>query len=343
MDFKISKNSGEKSADKQQQDKSTDKKNQTPQLLLLLLLLAGFGYVYFFTGVIRPLPENQNETPPPPQVVRKALPPREAATVSPDENKVKTAIDSPQPATQPVPQAASPVTPAKVQPDVKSGAVAAGDKKTAEPKEVKQKLPEKKASPVAAEKKEIPAVTAQKTSSLSNKQDMEKKPESAVKTKKTATMSDAASWTLVAGNYMLESEMAADMARIRKAGLEPSITSGKPIKAKVNRLYIGEYDERSAAQAVLDKLKRQTADAFILQQGGKFAVYAGSYLLEDRVAEERERLTAAGFSPTIRKVDVSLPSKGLSAGTFNDKKSAEAARAKLVAAGITKASLLECK
>ncbi|OGU00285.1 MAG: hypothetical protein A2079_02085 [Geobacteraceae bacterium GWC2_48_7] len=357
MDFKINKDTGRKSTEKHQ-DEPAEKKNQTPQLLLLLLLLAGFGYVYFFTGVIKPLPESKTELPPPPQVVKKALPPREAAVTSDAQDKVKAAGDAQQSATPPVPQVASgeaakkdaspqvqppPASPAKVQSAVKPEAVVSGDKKIIDPKEVKQKQPEKKTSIVAAKKKEISAVTAQKTSSPSKKQELDKKPETVVKTKKTATMPAAASWTLIVGNYLLESEMAADMARVRKAGLEPSITAEKRIKAKVNRLYLGEYDERAAAQALLDKLKRQTADAFMLQQGEKFAVFAGSYLLEDRVAEERERLKAAGFSPTIKKVDVALPAKGLSAGIFSDKKSAEAARAKLIAAGLAKATLLECK
>lgn len=358
MDFKISKESGAKSTDKQQND-PPEKKSQTPQLLLLLLLLAGFAYMYFFTGIIKPLPEVKNELPPPPQVVKRALPPREAAVSSnmstaTVQNEVKAAGNTPQSATSSVPQTSGEAAPksaspqvqpppapsAKVQPIVKPEAVVSGDKKKVDAKEVKQKAPEKKTTATTADKKEIPAVAAQKAGTP-KKQELEK-PKPVAKPKKPAPQ-PAASWTLIVGNYLLESEMAADMARVRKAGLEPSITDEKRIKAKVNRLYLGEYDQRAAAQSVLDKLKRQTADAFILQQGGKFVVIAGSYLLEDRVAEERERLTAAGFSLTVKKVDVSLPAKGLSAGTFSDKKSAEAARRKLVAAGIAKATLLECK
>ena len=361
MDFKINKDSGTKSTGKQQ-DEPAEKKNQTPQLLLLLLLLAGFGYVYFFTGIIRPLPESKTEPPPPPQVVKKALPPREASVPSnistaTVQNGAKAAKDTPQNATRSVPQASGeaaqkgaspqiqppPASPAKAQPVVKPEAVVSGDKKN-DQKEVKQKQPEKKPVIAAVQKKETPAVIAQKTSPSSKKQEPDKKTEPVAKLKKTITQPAVVkSWTLIVGNYLLESEMATDMARVRKAGLEPAITTEKRIKTKVNRLYLGEYDDRAAAKAVLDKLKSRTADAFLLQQGEKFAVYAGSYLLEDRVAEERERLTAAGFSTTIKKVDVALPAKGLSAGTFSDKKSAEAARAKLVAAGIAKATLLECK
>ena len=67
---------------------------------------------------------------------------------------------------------------------------------------------------------------------------------------------------------------------------------------------------------------------------GACPVYAGSYLLDSRAAFETERLGAAGFALTLKKVEVAIPSKSLSAGSFRDKKTAEAALDKLKAAGI---------
>lgn len=366
MDFKINKDSGKEAHDKQQ-DAPAEKKSQTPQLLLLLLLIAGFGYVYFFTGLIKPLPEPKTEIQPPPQVVKKALPPREAAApaatapvvVQPGDKATAEAPQSPaKPSSKASPAevgqktTASPTPGASVppaataQPSVKPVADASKVKKDSQVSEEKQKLPEKKAAPVtAAQKKESTAVSGKKDQNVVvKKQEPEKKPAVTVKAEKPVAKKQKAvpqavageNWTLLVGNYLLESEMATDMARIRKAGLEPSIIPGAKIKAKMNRLFSGEYGERAAAQSELDKLKRLTADAFILEQGGKFAVYAGSYLLAERVEEERERLAKAGFSLAVKKVEVTLPSKGLTAGSYCDKKSAEAARSKLIAAGLDK-------
>lgn len=360
MDFKIKKDA-DKGYQEKQQNVPEEKKNQTPQLLLLLLLLAGFGYVYFFTGLIKPLPETKTiAPPPPPHIVKKALPQRDAT--SPDAPSAvsapesKTAPQTPQAATHPAPPVPSAETaknngapparnlpdtsvkaavPAKTQPVAKPVAVVPDVKKNVASKETRQK---------ASEKHETPATLAKHTNSSPRKQVVATaKPVAKPEKPALKPSADAKNWILIAGNYLLESEMAADMARIRKAGLEPSITAEKRIKAKMNRLFIGEYNDRAVAQSVLDKLKRQTSDAFMLEHGGTFSVYAGSYLLEDRVAEERDRLAAAGVVPTIRKVEVALPAKGLSAGIFGDKKSAEAARRKLIAAGITKAALVPCK
>jgi cell division protein FtsN len=80
-------------------------------------------------------------------------------------------------------------------------------------------------------------------------------------------------------------------------------------------------------------LKQHTSDAFILEQGGKFAVYAGSYLLTERADSEKERLAAAGIKLTIKHAEVSIPAKYLTAGTFSDKKAADAAVKKLKGIG----------
>jgi hypothetical protein len=106
----------------------------------------------------------------------------------------------------------------------------------------------------------------------------------------------------------------------------------------MNRLLRDEYADRDVAKAELAKLKRYTSDAFIIEHGGKFAVYAGSYLLDSRAMSEKERLTAAGFTLTLKRVEVAIPSKLLTAGTFSDSTSAEAVLKKLKDAGM-KASI----
>jgi hypothetical protein len=97
---------------------------------------------------------------------------------------------------------------------------------------------------------------------------------------------------------------------------------------------LAEFSDRASAQAELDKLKRHTSDAFILDRSGTHTVYAGSYLLDTRAAYEKERLTAAGFGLTLKHADVAIPSKNLTAGVFTDKKAADEVVKKLRAAGV---------
>jgi len=149
----------------------------------------------------------------------------------------------------------------------------------------------------------------------------------------------ARSWTLVVGTYLSEDFMGPDLVKVRKAGLDAAVQPGPRKKSTMNRLFLSEYDNRSAAQSELDKLKLQTADAFILDHGAKHAVYAGSYLLADRAASEKERLAAAGFSLTLKRADVAIPTKRLIAGSFSDRKAAEEALKKLLEAGL-KATLV---
>jgi cell division protein FtsN len=108
----------------------------------------------------------------------------------------------------------------------------------------------------------------------------------------------------------------------------------------MNRLLVSEFSDRASAQSALEKLKRHTSDAFIIEQGGKFAVYAGSYLQSESARSEKERLNSAGFSVTVKHTDIAIPTQSLSVGPFKSKKGADAALAKLKSAGI-QAKLLQ--
>ena len=139
---------------------------------------------------------------------------------------------------------------------------------------------------------------------------------------------------MLVGNYVLEEELANDLARVRKAGLEASVVPGTPKKTHMNRLLLAEFTDRDSAQTELARLKKVTADAFIIDSAGMHSVYAGSYLLDSRAASEKERLAAAGFNLTVKRVDVSVPTKNLTAGSFTEKSAAEQALKKLRAADV---------
>lgn len=141
------------------------------------------------------------------------------------------------------------------------------------------------------------------------------------------------------GPYLLEESMASDLTRVRKAGFSATIQNTGRRTAAMNRLFLGQFDDRAAAQAELEKLKRHTSDAFILEHGGKHAVYAGSYLLENRARSEKDRLAAAGFTLGLRRTDVAVPSRRLVTGVYRDRAAAEKVRKKLEATGV-KSSLV---
>jgi cell division protein FtsN len=102
----------------------------------------------------------------------------------------------------------------------------------------------------------------------------------------------------------------------------------------MNRLLLAEFTDRDSAQAELAKLKRHTSDAFMIDAAGMHVVYAGSYLIDSRAGSEKGRLAAAGFNLTVKRVDVSIPTKNLTAGSFAEKSAADDVLKKLRAAGV---------
>lgn len=340
MDFKFSKD-----ADPENKQPATEKGSQNSLLLLLLILIGGFAYLYFFTGLIRPQQEQQSAEAPAPQVIKNPLPPpvgqngavpAAPAVLATPEHK------SPEPApatTAAVQEPKKNTEPPKVDPksekkDLSAPAAASAPPKSSAAKEVKKAS---SSVPVSGKKPAAAAVTPKAP----------KEKEQAVSGSKTAIVStgkpairvpDASAvegpWTVVVGVYTLEDAMATDMVRVRKAGFDASVQAGPRKTMVMNRLYLSEYPERSAALSELNTLKRHTSDAFILEQGGIFAVYAGSYLLDARAASEKERLAAAGYPLTLKRVDVSIPTRKLTAGRFSNKQAAEAALRKLKSAGL---------
>lgn len=358
MDFKFSKDQDDSS----NQAVNGSKGNQNALLIVLLVLVGGFAYLYFFTGLIKPLTVQKPAEVQAPQVVKKPIPTRDgepakvSAAAAPEMKKDVATPSAGKPEPPKVAQASPEVVPVA---------------KEAPKPQVEAKKPElskpvsvvKKPMPVPAEKQEQKLASAKgddkkaaqvekklpvvekKDATAKKTIDKKKTTGSEVKAKKTVAKSEkkpaavtsqapSCRWTVMVGSYLLEDTLAVDLVRVRKAGLEAAVLPGTRKKTQMNRLFLGEYGDRSAALAELDKIKRHTSDAFIMDHGGKHAVYAGSYLLNERALSEKERLAAAGFSLTLKRAEVAIPSKNLTAGTFNDKKAAEAALKKLKAAGV---------
>ena len=213
------------------------------------------------------------------------------------------------------------------------------DKKTSVAAKADLKNPKQpdKAQSAAVGKKSLPVAEKPKTVSVTKKQGEKEKTPIISARKKTHLVASGASsrnWTVVAGPYLLEETLANDLAKIGKTGLTATVHPGNRRKTSMRRLFLAQFSDRGLAQGELDKLKKLTSDAFILDHGGKHAVYAGSYLFDSRAESEKERLAAAGFTLTIKRADVAIPSKRLIVGTYRDKAAAEAAANKLKNAGL---------
>jgi len=363
MEFKFSKDSGGS-----QQEAGDNKGKQNVLLVVLLVLVGVFAYIYFFTGLIKPLPEQKvAEAPAASQVAKQPLPATDGAPAKADAGAGEAKTDAAAPAVKPEPVQAPPVAaPAPVAaakpavqeaieepkaveaalPSVKKPLPSAGKAGAKKPAPIEKKEPVATASkPVpapAAEKKpaevkkpvEKPAAAAPAVAKAKKAQPKQVRKEAAAPVK----AADSGKWTVLIGNYVLEEAMSNDLARVRKAGLEAYVVPGARKKTQMNRLLLAEFTDRDSAQAELAKLKRSTSDAFMADSAGMHVVYAGSYLLDSRAASEKERLAAAGFTLTLKRADVSIPTKNLTAGSFAEKSAAEEVLKKLRAAGV-KASL----
>lgn len=318
MDIKFSKDSGNS-----EQEVHGEKKNQNALLVLLLVLVGGFTYIYFFTDLIKPqeTPKTAELSAPAPQIVKIPLPARDGSPVVPE-------VKTPEKAETPKAAATAPVTPAApaVKPAVPTKPVPAPAAKVAPaPTNVKEKA-----------KKTIATKTADKKPVVAVKKSIQVKVTNAAKEKKPST----APWSVLVGNYVLEEALAADMGRVRKAGFKPVIKPAARKKTMMSRLFVSEHNDRVAAQATLEKLNRYTSDAFVLEHGGKYSVYAGSYLQKESANSEKLRLKAAGITATVRHADIGIPTQSLSVGPFKNKKEAETALGRLKSAGI-KATLAQ--
>ncbi len=356
MDIKFSKDAGSNPPKAAVEDKG----KQNVLLIVLLILVAGFGYVYFFTGLIKPMQDQKiAEAPPASQVIKKPLPASDGkpAKLAEDGSAAKKGSPPLKPeaaTTVPVSPSAKPVEMAAVKPVVEPKKAETHQVVVKKPLPVAAKAGENKSAPgakklpVRAMQKPVPTKDVEKKS-IAIKQPAAKSSAGAAApsqhkknvqkfVKKEPVVSGLAAvsgrWTVLVGNYVLEEAMATDLARVRKAGLEAYVVPGTLKKTHMNRLQLAEFTDRASAQIDLDKLKRVTSDAFMIDKAGMHTVYAGSYLLDARALSEKERLAAAGFSLTLKRVDVAIPSKDLTAGSFTDKKKAEDVLHKLRAAGV---------
>lgn len=141
-------------------------------------------------------------------------------------------------------------------------------------------------------------------------------------------------YSLRVGTYVVDEKLEKDKEKVIKAGLEPIVVSGGTRKATMNRLFLGAFDDKQKAEAQLGKVKKVSDSAFMIQEKGKYAVYAGSYYVEKTAVQEQNRLGALGITLVLKKADVPLPAQKLTAGRFSSIKAAQEAASRLKKLGL---------
>lgn len=312
-------------------------------LVTLLVLVALFGYLYFFTGLLKPREEVAKPPADQSVVVKKPIPPRpvpssgEKAPLpgTSGENRlsqgkeVKPAAggESPKAKAAVQPKAASSPAAAKSEPaTVARGTEPSGNKGEAKPASATT-VPAK--SPAKEEAQ--PVTTAHSAKSPATKEAKQGKVPQ--KVAKPVGKGAVGAYTLLVGDYADE-EVKKIQAKLTKAAVTPVHKERGKVAEPMHRLYLAEYADHDAAQAELEKLNKLTSDAFILQENGKYVVYAGSYFREGRAAKEQDRLYDRGVKLLLKKAEVKVPITRVTAGRYSSREEALKAALQLKKLGI---------
>jgi cell division septation protein DedD len=266
-------------------------------LLLLILVVAAGGYLYYFTDYIRP---QEGGTKPPEGVTGKVVKPLPAR---------QTVMSSAQPMAKPagVPTGTKPLP-------AKQTALPSQPKPAAMPAKPAAKTVQ---SPIKAAPQPLPAAL---------------KP--VLKAAKRGKKQLKGHYTLLIGVYVLDKSVYDDKARVKKAGLTPVVRKGGHKRITMNRLLLASFADKSSADAELKKLQKVTDGAFILQENGKYAVYAGSYFVEGMAAREQDTLYKHGINLVMKKVQVTMPVLRMTAGSFASHEAAQKEAARLKKRGL---------
>lgn len=360
-----------------------DRSNSRLLLLVLLLLVAVFGYLFYFTDLIKPRREAQAPEPVQTAQVKQPIPPRpegeSSAPLPPTQSQPSGATPpavavKQEPAKadqqQKTPDKAQAVPPSPAKPAVSAAKkeqpkpvepakvpVAAKDRlKAAEPakaaadasqKPVPARVGEsRKAAAVAPEKAAKPTAVPEKSKTAAGKGTAAKAPAgttAATAAKGKPVPAAAGEYTLRIGEYVVPAAMEKDKAKVRAAGLTPVVKEGARKKEPMIRLFFGEFADQVTARNELQRLQDATVDGFVLNEEGKYRVYAGSYFVEERAVKELQRLEALGFRMTLRKVSVTVPTLLLTAGNYSSRDEALKDAARLKKKGLVPAVVANVK
>ena len=357
-------------------DQMPEKKSSQQLLLLLLLLLVVlFGYLYFFTGLIKPRGEQPKPQPIAEAPVKTPLPPRPGAKgAEPSQPagavaKAEAHKAAAPPAVQSKPgapakeappakpaggattksappanqakvvQPAAPVSKAKVgQPSAPATAKGAPSAVPATAKGVKPTAPpvkEAKAAKAAASTEKKPATKPPVQAKLEQKQAAGEKTLAAAGKKPKGPAKPAAAYALEINGDLAESEIAPVMAKLKQAGITHLVKSKAHKGEPMHRLFLADFANRDEALEELERLKVTAPSAFMLKENARYAVYAGSYLRAEKAGAEQNRLLAKGVQLLLKSATAPVAVYRVRAGAFADKAGADRAAKAAKKAGLS--------
>lgn len=332
--------------------------------LLLLLLIGVFAYLYFFTNLIVPHESTEPKPAAPSPEVKQSMPPRPETAAVPAAGQPAagqpTAVAPPAPAgAKPAPPAPAP---AKAAPSAATAAkpappAAAGAKPTpaatatTKPATTKPATPAPaataakpappvttaaKPAPPAAGKPAAPAAAAKEPAkpAAANAKGAKVEPAKAAAAEPKATKKPA-TYTLVAGPLPEGSALAAAEATFAKHHIKPLQKRVSRSGRTMNRLFFKSYGDYDAYAGGLETLKKSAKDAFAIEKGGKYFVYAGSYSSATLAQKEKSRLRQAGITVEIQKATLPGTSVTVTAGSFSSKAAANRAATAVAKDGLT--------
>ena len=325
-------------AEKYQPLKGENGSSRQAVLLVLLGVVAVAGYLYFFTGLIKPREQAAMEPAIQSAQVKKPMPPRieqpseiaASAAAKPEEKKPEAAKEEKPAAGEPVQSKPAPVQklkPAEVPAKTETVKTAKAEA-PASAKALGKDVPPA-AAKVQGKDGEKPATTARTAA---------KKPAVAAGTArqevKPSKKLAAGVYRLKIGEYVVDKEVKAIEAKLKKLGITP-VERHKVSKLEpMHRLFYAEFENHDTALAELQKLKKTVPDAFFVKENDKFVIYAGSYYREGKAAVEQDRLYDKGVKLIMKKAEVSVPVIMLTAGSYPDKNDAQKGAARLKKTGI---------
>jgi hypothetical protein len=123
------------------------------------------------------------------------------------------------------------------------------------------------------------------------------KPKKEVSEVAPAVIDDVSLFTVMVGPLIDNNELEQASSQLRELGLSPEEKKGRGQVVMI-RLLQGIYPAEEA-RGQLSSLKKVVKSAFVLPEGDKLAVYAGSFHQQDRAKRMQDQLA-------LKKVDVSL-------------------------------------
>ena len=318
-------------------------------LLVAFLAVVGlFGYLYYFTGLIRSHGESHHAAVAPlrKSLPHKALPMAAASTsvrpvasdipltpslVKPGEPTHKGDQTLPGKAAQEMkPGGGTPLVAKKSLPEAPRPAVTAPLPVVGATKPAPFPIPATKATVKSAQ---APPVGVKPQSQKAAAPAIV--PVKPVATSAPAVGGSKKRYALRCGPFAGERELASARALLKKGGLESKVSPGPKRPTRMYRLHVAEFKDAAAAAAERKKLLEAAPDAFVLPHGAVYELIAGSYHEEGGGKLEQERLSAWGVTVELTQVVTPVATRQLTAGSFPTREAAALSAERLKNAGIS--------